>query len=169
MDDTAANAAPSASQISSFANARELLTIIANPERHATLVAELLARIASAEEGIAAIDSEREPFDADIRDQTAALTLEGDALVERHVAVIAKQKTIQPRRNRIAELCAAWRNHMEPDLVCRDLQSPLGGSPLFKARKAYGKISRTARGRRPARRLQSLAAGSLGAANDGCA
>jgi hypothetical protein len=138
MDDTAA-AFPTAPQESGFADARELLAIIASPERHAALVGELKARIAAAEEGAAALIGERKTFDADIRERTAALASEHAALVDRHVAVVEKCKTLQQRRDRLAELSAAWRNIGEDDDVCRGFRDP-EHSGLHKARCAYGLI-----------------------------
>jgi hypothetical protein len=137
MDDI--TALPTAPQ-DSFADARKLLAILASPERHAALVSELKARIAAAEEGAAALVGEREAFDAALSERSAALKLEGEALSDRHVTVVAKQRELGPRRDRLAELHGAWVNQGENDYVCRGLQSPQLGSSLFKARAAYGKL-----------------------------
>jgi len=117
-----------------------LLALLANPEACAARIAELRARLVAAEEGITALAAEREPFDADIREGHAALVAEKDALVDRHVAVVEKRKTFEPRRSRISELYGSWRNIGESDFVCNGIQAPQLGDPLTKARRAYGKL-----------------------------
>jgi len=139
MDDNTA-AASTGPQDSSFADARELLAIIASVGRHAVLVAKLKARITTAEDGVAALVGARETFDAEIRERTAALEGEDERWLDCHVAVIEKRKALEPRRARIAELHREWVNQGENDYVCRGLQSPQLGSAVYKAKLAHGKI-----------------------------
>ena len=126
--------------------AAELLAIIASPDRHATLVGELKAKTAAAEEGAAALVVELETFDASARDTAAALASEKDALLGRHVAAVTKTNALEPRRARLAELRAAWVNIGENDHVVRGLQSPQF-DPLTKALAAFGQLSEPGRSR----------------------
>ena len=131
---------PAALPDSGFADARELLAIIASPERHAALIGELRARIAAAEEGAAALTGGRETFDAAVREQTAALNLESDGLADRHVAIIEKRKTLAPRRDAIFKLHSAWQNLGETENVFRGLQNPQHGDAVTKALRGYNKL-----------------------------
>lgn len=123
-----------------FADTRELLAIIASPDRHAALVRDLKGRIAAAEEGAVALGVERETFDAEIRERTAALNLEGQELAASYAALVARQKEIGPRKQRIADLYASWRSIAEDDFFEKGLRGPQHGDPLLKAQRGYNKL-----------------------------
>jgi hypothetical protein len=121
-----------------FALVENLLTLVTDQvavKRRLHALHDALAAVDVAQRELAA---ERTKFTADQTAARAALSRQENDLDERSAAIAVAEGLLSMRAQRIAELELEWKFIGEPDLVKSGLQNPLYGTPLEKAKRAFG-------------------------------
>jgi hypothetical protein len=122
-----------------FAAVADLLALIVDPKATGARLRSLQSQQAAAAKAAAELATERAAFEQETARVRAELDADRTSLEKRRVGVSEAECSVARREEYIAGLEKQWKFMGETDpLVLSGLRSPEHGTPVQKARRAYG-------------------------------